>query len=288
MIRKFFLGLSLGLLLSILLLQPAYLSGETRILPEFSLIKTKTGIQLYRNPKGDFIQVIDLHQGASVELLLGEQVGEGESAAYGGQNPLLKPQTLEQFWLELSQYYGERSFSVCNGQFFNLKNPSELAFPVQVNGKLITTGYAGNREFPGEKVVLGISENTVDILPVSEDSNFEKDSFPFDNAIVGIREDGGTKSTEWYSKDPFKERPRTFIGVADFHLIFILTSPVKTQGNAAQLLKEFGAKKVMMLDGGGSTQLIVEGTELLSSSDITSRTIPQAIGVLSGKKGRSL
>ncbi|MGB3191768.1 MAG: phosphodiester glycosidase family protein [Limnoraphis sp.] len=91
-------------------------------------------------------------------------------------------------------------------------------------------------------------------------------------------------SREWYSKDPFQERPITFMGVADFHLIFILTSPGKTQGDAAQLLKDFGAKKVMMLDGGGSTQLIVSGRELVSSSDATPRTIPQAIGVLSGRK----
>lgn len=284
MIMRSFWGLCFALLLSILLLEPSHPQIETNIPVEFSLIQIRTGIQLYSNPRGDFVQVIDLNQGASIELYLGEQVGEGESAAYGGQSPLFKLQTLQQFWLELSQTYHERAFSVCNGQFFNLKNPSQLAFPVQVNGKLITTGYAGKSEFPQEKVVLGISKNKTDILPFSEDSNFKKDSFPFANAIVGIQEDGGTRSREWYSKDPFKERPRTFIGVADLHLIFILTSPGKTQGNAAQLLKDFGAKKVMMLDGGGSTQLIVTGTELVSSTDTQARMIPQAIGVLDGRK----
>ncbi|MCG5060957.1 MAG: phosphodiester glycosidase family protein [Limnoraphis sp. WC205] len=298
---KYIFLLSFAFLLSFLVC-PSFPQVNPAIPAEFSLIQTVTGIKLYRNPKGDFIQVIDLSQGASIELLLGEPVGEGEAAAYGGENPLFQRQTLQQFWLEFSQTFGEKAFSVYNGhpftalkrrclrmtrfpsQFFNLKNPSALAFPVQVKGKLITTGYAGNTEFPGEKVVLGVSENRADILPFSEDSNFQKDSFPFDHAIVGIREDGGTKTVEWYSKEPLKERPRTFMGVANFSHIFILTSPGKTQGDAAKILKAFGAEKVMMLDGGGSTQLIIKGIDFVSSSDPTPRTIPQAIGVFEGQK----
>lgn len=280
---KYIFLLSFAFLLSFLL-YPSFPQVNPAIPAEFSLIQTVTGIKLYRNPKGDFIQVIDLSQGASIELLLGEPVGEGEAAAYGGENPLFQRQTLQQFWLEFSQTFGEKAFSVYNGQFFNLKNPSALAFPVQVKGKLITTGYAGNTEFPGEKVVLGLVENWADILPFSEDSNFQKDSFSFDHAIVGIREDGGTKTVEWYSKEPLKERPRTFMGVANFSHIFILTSPGKTQGDAAKILKAFGAEKVMMLDGGGSTQLIIKGIDFVSSSDPTPRTIPQAIGVFEGQK----
>ncbi|WP_049559360.1 phosphodiester glycosidase family protein [Limnoraphis robusta] len=280
---KYIFLLSFAFLLSFLL-YPSFPQVNPAIPAEFSLIQTVTGIKLYRNPKGDFIQVIDLSQGASIEVLLGEPVGEGEAAAYGGKNPLFQRQTLQQFWLEFSETFGEKAFSVYNGQFFNLKNPSALAFPVQVKGKLITTGYAGNTEFPGEKVVLGLAENRADILPFSEDSNFQKDSFPFDHAIVGIREDGGTKTVEWYSKDPLKERPRTFMGVANFDHIFILTSPGKTQGDAAKILKAFGAEKVMMLDGGGSTQLIIKGIDFVSSTDATPRTIPQAIGVFEGKK----
>ncbi|MGB3191597.1 MAG: hypothetical protein WBB43_19490, partial [Limnoraphis sp.] len=124
MIMRSFWGLCFALLLSILLLEPSHPQVRINIPVEFSLIQMRTGIQLYRNPRGDVVQVIDLNQGASVEFHLGEQVGEGESAAYGGQSPLFKLQTLQQFWLELSQTYHERAFSVCNGQFFNLKNPS--------------------------------------------------------------------------------------------------------------------------------------------------------------------
>ena len=160
---KYIFLLSFVFLLSFLV-YPSFPQVNPAISAEFSLIQTVTGIKLYRNPKGDFIQVIDLSQGASIELLLGEPVGEGEAAAYGGENPLFQRQTLQQFWLEFSQTFGAKAFSVYNGQFFNLKNPSALAFPVQVKGKLITTGYAGNTEFPGEKVVLGLAENRADIL----------------------------------------------------------------------------------------------------------------------------
>jgi hypothetical protein len=48
------------------------------------------------------------------------------------------------------------------------------------------------------------------------------------------------------------------------------------QSDAADVLKSFEAAKVMMLDGGGSTQLICEGKSYISSD----RLIPQAIGVL--------
>ncbi|MDY7021182.1 MAG: hypothetical protein SWJ54_07455 [Cyanobacteriota bacterium] len=174
--RKLFLGLGLflllSLLLSLILLQPLYPQIEPKIPEPFNLVQTQTGIQLYRNSQGDFVQVINLHQGASIELLLGQQAGVGRPAAYGGRNPLFRLQPLLEFWLELTQTHGQRAFSVCNGQFFNLKNPSELAFPVQANRALMTTGYAGKSEFPGEKVVLGVSENKADILPFSEERNF--------------------------------------------------------------------------------------------------------------------
>ncbi|MEL7034464.1 MAG: phosphodiester glycosidase family protein [Cyanobacteria bacterium J06592_8] len=270
-------------MLSLILLKPLHSQVEPKILEPFHLVQTTTGIELYRNSQSDFVQAINLRQGASVELLFGQEVGEGRTAAYGGKNPLFLLQTLQEFWLELTQAQGQRAFSVCNGQFFNLKNPSELAFPVQANRALITTGYAGKSEFPGEKVVLGITENWADILPFSEESNFQQDIFPFDNAIVGIRADGGTKMQEWYSKDPFNPRPRTFIGVADSNQILILTSQRQTQENAAKILQAFGSQKVMMLDGGGSTQLIVEGSVVVPSSDKTPRRLPQAIGVFRGR-----
>lgn len=254
--------------------------------PEFTILRTVPGVKLYSNDSGDFVQVINLSLGASVKFLQGEVAGEGSPPAYQGKNPQFQRQTLKEFWLNLSEIDRQKAFSVCNGQFFKGGNPTELAFPVQADGELISSGYAGAGEFLGEKVVFGTLENSAEIVPFLESHNFEQNSFPYINAIVGIREDGGIKVREWYSKAPFKKLPRTFLGVADIdhnginETVLILTAHRQTQGGAAQLLKKWGANVVMMLDGGGSTQLIVEDQELLSSTDSNPRSLPQSIGVL--------
>ena len=256
--------------------------------PAFELIQTEKGIKFYSNSQGDYIQIIDLSQNAQVLFLQGEQVGDGVPAAYSGINPQFQRQSISDFWQDLTQQFGNRAFSVCNGQFFKGGNPTELAFPVQTGGQLVSSGYAGVEEFPQEKLIFGIQNQTAEIIPFSEQTNYQQTQFPYTEAIVGIREDAAIAPIQWYSKDPFIERPRTFLGVADQDLdqqnetVLILTSKGQTQSNAAQMLKEFGANQVMMLDGGGSTQLIVQGTEPLSSTDPTPRLIPQAIGILVG------
>jgi exopolysaccharide biosynthesis protein len=129
---------------------------------------------------------------------------------------------------------------------------------------------------------------TAEIVPLSEESNFENNNFPYEEAIVGIHKTGAIEPKEWYSKDPLIERPRTFLGVADRNLdkqnetILVLTSTGQTQVGAAQLLSQFGASEVMMLDGGGSTQLNIQGKEVLSSTDNPPRMIPQGIGIFQG------
>jgi hypothetical protein len=57
----------------------------------------------------------------------------------------------------------------------------------------------------------------------------------------------------------------------------IFNSKISRQIDAASVLQAFGADQVMMLDGGGSTQLICQNEALIKSD----RPIPQAIGVVS-------
>lgn len=264
-------------------------TGELKAIPPgFKLIKTGIGIEVYSDLLGDYIQTVDLTENAEIVFLQGERVGDGVAAAYGGINPQFQRQSLGEFWQNLIQRYQNRAFSICNGQFFKGGDPTELAFPVQTEGKIVSTGYAGSEEFPDEKVVFGVMEKVAEIVPFSENSNFENTNFPYKEAIVGIRKEGAIEPEKWYSKDPLIERPRTFLGVADRNLdkqnetVLILTSQGKTQAGAADLLLKFGATQVMMLDGGGSTQLNILGEEVLSSTDPVSRTIPQAVGVLQG------
>jgi hypothetical protein len=60
-----------------------------------------------------------------------------------------------------------------------------------------------------------------------------------------------------------------------------LTAGTATQKEAAKTLYSFGAAKVMMLDGGGSTQLVCGG----QAYRYTERALPQALGVSAAPPG---
>jgi hypothetical protein len=288
MARKFVLKIGLITCLVVILFELIGGWNSQAVPPDFQLITTAKGIEVYSDLEGNYVQSINLTENAGIVFLQGEEVGDGVAAAYGGINPQFQRQSLSTFWQDLVQRYGKRGFSVCNGQFFKGGDPTELAFPVQTAGKIVSTGYAGIEEFPNEKVVFGVINQTAEIVAFSEDSNFENNNFPYEEAIVGIRKTGAIEPKEWYSKDPEIERPRTFLGVADFdsdpqnETILILISKGQTQISAAQLLFKFGASEVMMLDGGGSTQLNIQGKEVLSSTDSLARMIPQGIGIFEG------
>jgi hypothetical protein len=72
------------------------------------------------------------------------------------------------------------------------------------------------------------------------------------------------------------------VGIADndhdrrYETVMILNTSTAVQAEAAETLKEFNAEKVMMLDGGGSTQLLCQGSDIISSD----RLIPQALAVV--------
>jgi len=63
-----------------------------------------------------------------------------------------------------------------------------------------------------------------------------------------------------------------------YETVYLFNTMTARQKDAASVLRDFGAKKVMMLDGGGSTQLLCQGKSLIDSE----RLIPQAIGVHAG------
>lgn len=72
--------------------------------------------------------------------------------------------------------------------------------------------------------------------------------------------------------------------------LLIFTSPTATQRYAERILVSFGADwgNALMLDGGGSTQLVHKGTVLVPSpqpgKDIFLRSLPQVLGVVAGEK----
>ena len=243
----------------------------------FHLVREVPGVQLFRKdyPNGtpDFVQVVNLQQGAELVLMHGEITKSGQGqGVYGGDNPRFTRKSIQQFWGELAQTQ-QSPFCVSNGQFFRMADsPTPLPFPLKVNGTVLTDGY-GENEFPGQKLVLELTNSQADIRELSKSDLYNSDA---PDIIAGL--------TENAAKAAKRSTGRTFVGVADrdqngsYETVFLLNTRTSLPGDAGDVLRAFGAAKVMMLDGGGSTQLVCQGEAIID----TTRLIPQAIGVLAG------
>ncbi len=280
--QHFCLGLKwsigiLGLLLLIWLLPvTAHAQTPPPKVPEgFDLLAEAGGVSLYRKDYADgapdFVQVVRLDEGAALRLLYGPireaRPGKG---VHGGYDPRIGLKSLEQFWQELSSTY-PNAFCVSNGQFFYMReNPTRLPFPLKVDGHIVSDGYA-RQEFVGQKLMLEIWADRADIVELTQEALYTSTA---PNIVAGLSEEANKRARQYTG--------RTFAGIADydqngnFETILILNTRVARQVDAADTLRSFGAAKVMMLDGGGSTQLICQGVSYVSSD----RLIPQALGVV--------
>jgi hypothetical protein len=147
------------------------------------------------------------------------------------------------------------------------ESPSRLPFSLKRDGQVLTDGY-GINEFPNQKLMLEIWHDRVDIRSLSAETLYSS-SAP--NIVAGLTEDAEKASK--------KAVGRTFIGVDDrdrngsSEILLIFNTRTAKPSAAADVLREFGADQVMMLDGGGSTQLICQGNPLID----TERLIPQSL-----------
>jgi hypothetical protein len=143
---------------------------------------------------------------------------------------------------------------------------------MKMDGKVLTDGY-GINEYPGQKLMLEIWKDHLDIRELTAE-NLYNSTAP--NILGGLMEQANKKSKFFLG--------RTFIGVDDrngdglYEILIIFNTLTARQVDAAQTLQSFGAEKVMMLDGGGSTQLRCKNQFLIESE----RLIPQAVGILPG------
>jgi hypothetical protein len=113
----------------------------------------------------------------------------------------------------------------------------------------------------------------VDLVPLGADG---LKSSPAPDVLAGLTEDANKRAN--------KSVGRTFIGIDDrdgngiFETVLVLNTLSAKQEDVAKVLREFGADKVMMLDGGGSAQLICQGKPYVPSE----RLIPQALAFVAG------
>ena len=245
--------------------------------PDFSLVISESGTALYQkhypNGSSDFVQVINLGQGAAIKLLHGKVADAGMGqGVYGGNNPAFWRQTLREAWNEFA-LSNSNAFCITNSQFFSAhEDPTQFAFPLKKDGDIISDGYSLNA-YPGQKLMLEIWRDGANIAPLSKEALYSS-SAP--DILAGLSEYAA-------GRRPNIATGRTFVGVDDrnpdgkHEILLIFTSKRARKTEAAAVLRRFGADKVMMLDGGGSTQLICKGTSYIRAA----RTIPQTIAVLS-------
>lgn len=243
----------------------------------FRLIDSGLGVQLFTKdyPGGspDFVQVVDLSQGARLELMHGDITElRPTKGSFGGPDPRMTSPALQTYWQRTSS--DPYAFCVTNGSFFYMPEyPTRLAFPLKVDGKMITEGW-GIQTYPEQKLILEIWKDRADIQPLSQEV-LHRSTAP--DIIGGLTEDANKRAK--YAVG------RTFVGVDDRdqdgirETIFILNTQTASQNSAAAVLRSFGADQVMMLDGGGSTQLLCKSGWHIRSD----RPIPQAIAIYAAK-----
>ncbi len=248
------------------------------VIPDgFRLLKEVVGVRLfkkdYKNGTPDYVQVILLNQGASLKLLHGNvtetRPGKG---VFGGNDARILSQSLSKYWSGLANQ-STTAFCVTNGQFFYMpESPTRLTLPLKSNGEVITDGF-GADQFVGKRLMLELWPDHADIRELNGAALYASTA---PEILGGLTVDANRRAKQRVG--------RTFAGVDDrdgdgfYETVMLFNTRTALQTDAADVLHSFGADKVMMLDGGGSTQLMCQGEPIISSE----RLIPQAIAVFAG------
>jgi len=272
------------ILLFLLLLPGGLLAGiapaaaDSPVPAGFTPLFTAPGITVYQELENDpnaevFVQVVDLAAGADVKLLHGPIVvpGRGEGV-YGGNNPRFDRQYLPAVWEAFTAENGE-ALCLVNGTFFKdmengfRVNPTTLSFPLKQEGVVISEGHDRYRFYRHRRMLL-LWSGRAEILPLDRRELYESTA---PDILVGLSPRAGVR--EWESLG------RTFLGVADGdgdgtnEQLLIYSGEAATQAEATATLQAFGASEMLMLDGGGSSQLFCEGRDVIQRS----RPLPQTI-----------
>jgi len=243
--------------------------------PKKTLIRQTTGVKAYQ-VTNHYLQEIDLKEGGDIVFLNGKIEEEGRGrGVYGGDSPSYQRQNIQDIW-QRAKSAEPKTFSVNNSIFFNDEQQdfTQLAFLVRFNGQFISDGYAGTNEFLNQKKVLEVWSNQAKISDFEDQDPYSKITAP--NAVVALSKKANKQSA--------KNLGRVFVGVKDkdgdgiTETVLILSSKMASQGLMVEILDYFEAEDVLMLDGGNSTQLVIEGQTYINSS----RNIPASMVVLGG------
>lgn len=227
---------------------------------DFTLLTTSPGVEIYENEDGsEIVQVIDLRRGARLELWHGQVSGAGPGKGiFGGNSPQMSRHYLPDVWQAVEEQTPD-AVCLANGGYFRdtingmWVDPTELAFPLKKDGVLVSEGYE-MRRFRREREMLELWSSHAKISPLSRTALYTSTA---PDILAGLDETAWIRATEPLG--------RTLVGVGDRdgdtlnEVLYVYSGAEVTQSHAVSVLRAFGANDVMMLDGGGSNQLICYG-----------------------------
>lgn len=256
---------------------PAFADARASVPLGFREVVSETGLAMWKKNR-DYVTVVSPRDGAALRLLHGKMIpSEGAGTNFARRD-------VREWWEEWKQEE-PGAVLLLNAQFFNTENPakSPLAFSTKVNG-IVYAGYGDGTEYGGKKMVLRVGDEKAVVEPYGDDAG-SLYAYPERTVIVGLKPE--------VSKSGSVRKGRTFVGTRPDGSILLFTSAAATQRYAARILLAFGAERngIMMLDGGGSTQLVHRGRLLIPaasrSASPTLRKVPLAIGVVTGLRTAS-
>jgi hypothetical protein len=223
----------------------------------------------------ELVQIVDLSSGARVALHHGPIVGAGqEPGIYGGPNPDIERLYLETVWHSVAAH--PDTFCVSNGTFFLdmvdgvRVNPTVLSFPFKRDGRVISEG-DDSRRFRSARLMLQLWDDHAEIAPLGRQAFYDSGA---PDVVTGLSPHAPLRA--------YARVGRSWAGTADHdgdglhETVYLYSGLDVTQQHVQTVLRAFGATDLLMLDGGGSTQLMCGGEGYIMQS----RPLPQTIVTL--------
>jgi hypothetical protein len=235
----------------------------------WTLVKSLNTIKIYKETgKENYMQVLDISGGATIEL-------KQEYAGISQNLPSYNRYTVGNWWTKTAN-----PVSIVNGQFFFVRNPAPLSFPLRANSTYLSGNDPDMLANPRQFEIYG---NTVDTFPF----NLSRiQNGPSQQVISGLNPSADKGATAAVGRTFICAR---YVNQASPWLAYIFTGKAETQANVRAKLTNWGcevANKAVMLDGGGSTALAYKDSTLtlkvingLSSANlqIENRPVPQVL-----------
>lgn len=228
--------------------------------PGYKQVDSGTGVTVYRKgAEQTFVTVVNLTKARVISL---------SGAVTGAPNGSVGKKQMVDFWQAAGRLNtnSSKAFAVVNGTFFDLrKDPTPIPFGLKLGGKVAS--YGSQLTKSTRLLALNSASSTASIQVYSKST--------FDSAVPDVI--GGLDvATPEFANNP---APRTILGLDGRTLLIYTTQMTVLPSLAVSDLKAWNASSQIMLDGGGSTGLIVNGSPKLA----TGRLIPHAVAVFAGK-----